>query len=366
VSVRADAIDIPIVLGYGAIILGPLLAFQTAVEAAIVRWFLPMDWKEAARMMFWANVWSIIAGIPTKIFNEYVYHSILPKPLHDYMRMLPAAVAVGSCVYFVVTIGVEWLAARQRISQIGVMATGSRLLAAIIMANTVTYAICAPIFYRITKPTHNVAEFTSDSKWAKQPPTEFFYISTDTGFLRRTRTDGTGDRLVAPIRMTAYLVKNDLQRCVFRGEDEQFFDLDLNSGKWNSIPGKWDRWTRVDEVAFWKQLSITNGGKSSDWFGWTQEHQWSNANGWRAYAEPGLGSSVIASGEGKQRVIVADNPGWIHLASRHMENVIFVNDRECLFDDRDSIYLLDVEKRRVGYGVHGTRFAIVGRALGEE
>lgn len=126
VSARADAINVGFFLGYGASILIPLLTFQTAVETLILRGFINVHWRAIAIIVLWANIWSVIAGIPTKFLNAAIYDTILPRPLHDYMRLLPAAAIVATCVFFCVTIAVEWLVTREKFRLQGVIINGSR------------------------------------------------------------------------------------------------------------------------------------------------------------------------------------------------------------------------------------------------
>lgn len=355
VSVRADAINIPIVLGYGVAILVPLLVFQTVVEAGILRLGFPMRYQDAMGVMFRANVWSVIAGLPTKILNSWLYVSLVPRNLHDYMRLFPSAMALGSCVYFVVTVLVEWLVVRRIFINEGAEVSRSRLIVVIALANAATYAICAPLFYQATKPRHSIQEFTEDSNWARKPAAELFYISSDTGFLRSVRTDGSEDNLVAPFRMESYLVTVDQKRCVFRGEDNKFYDCDLSTLRRTEIPGKWEHWTRVGEVVGLKGQENTI---HSGWFGWAGRSNWVKSDPWTGYAERGLGSSLRVAPKGKAALVFADNPGWLHLGNRQIDNIAAVNESECLFDDMDSIYLLDIDRRRIGFVAHGTRFSL--------
>jgi len=358
VTARADSINVPIVLGYGFAILAPLLAFQTAIEAAFLRFGLGMGYKDAVRIMFWANVWSVVAGIPTKILNSWIYASIVPRNLFDYMRLFPAAIAVGSCVYFLVTIIVELWVVRRKLTNEGEAITSSRLIALMAAANFVTYAVCAPLFYQATRPRHSIEEFTADSTWARKPARELFYISSDTGFLRSVRTDGSEDRLIAPFKMESYLISTNRERCVFRGEDMKFYDCDLKTLRTTEIPGNWERWTRVGEVIGLKGKENTI---DSGWFGWFDNSDWVRSEVWEGRAERGLGASLRIYPKGKEKIIFADNPGWLHLGNRPISNIGAVNHAECLFDDNDSTYLLDIERRRIGFVAHGTRFSLAER-----
>lgn len=49
------------------------------------------------------------------------------------------------------------------------------------------------------------------------------------------------------------------------------------------------------------------------------------------------------------QVRLAVNPGWLHLSRFAITHPNFLSGgRECLFETRTDIYLLDVERRRVG------------------
>ena len=63
----ADAIDFPLVLGFGLIVLVPLLLFEVVVEAFVLKaaWSIPFG--KLCRYTFVANILSLLAGIPVKI-----------------------------------------------------------------------------------------------------------------------------------------------------------------------------------------------------------------------------------------------------------------------------------------------------------
>jgi hypothetical protein len=57
----ADAIDIPMVLVAGIIVLVPLMAFEVFIEALVLRktWHLP--YGQLCTFTFFANSWSLLA-----------------------------------------------------------------------------------------------------------------------------------------------------------------------------------------------------------------------------------------------------------------------------------------------------------------
>src|SRR5881397_1317815 len=100
----ADAIDFPIVIGYGIAILIPVFAFQFLVEGVILakRWRVPFG--TLANLVFRANAFSLLAGIPTKILNTVMYGVLLPwNNIPTFFARYPWAVALGTLFYFGVT-----------------------------------------------------------------------------------------------------------------------------------------------------------------------------------------------------------------------------------------------------------------------
>lgn len=170
--------------------------------------------------------------------------------------------------------------------------------------------------------------------------------------------------MVAPFEMETYAVNKDETRCVFRTEDDKLYEVELPNG----IP-KEILWCEhegfrasVDDALIGTNV-IRGVGQARDWSGRAQEYRnaWAQTNGWKAVAVPGLGAKLSFYKPDKETIRIVDNPGWMHMSSRSFWNPVFVNDTQCLFDDRDSIYLIDLEKRRVGFVVHGTKPGVIGR-----
>ncbi len=235
VTIRADAINLPILLGYGAAVLIPLLAFQVFVESLILKPFLGWKVREFAGFVLRANIWSVVAGIPTQFLNGWIYESILATNLYDYMRLFPSVIAVGSCVYYVVTVAVEWFVLRRRFPDVFSAANKARLWVAVGLANLATYGVCAPIFYHATKPKHDITEFTSGTEWTKSPAAKLLYIDSASGHLRTIRANGLGDQSVVPFAMRDYMLSDDLQQCFFRGIDDRYYHFDRRSGRRSEI-----------------------------------------------------------------------------------------------------------------------------------
>src|SRR5437867_1555050 len=109
--ILADAIDFPVVFMFGVVVLVPLLSFQIAVEALILRYAWRLPFSEVVTFTFRANCWSLLAGIPTKILNALLYGILLPRDIPGFFARYPLAVGLGTLMYFVVTILVELVCA---------------------------------------------------------------------------------------------------------------------------------------------------------------------------------------------------------------------------------------------------------------
>ena len=115
----ADAINFPLVLGAGLIVLVPLMAFEVFVEALVLRGVWRLPYSQLCTFAFFANLWSLVAGIPTKILNAFIYERVLPDDIPGFFAAYPMAIVIGSLIYFVVTVLVEsayafrWLKRRQ-------------------------------------------------------------------------------------------------------------------------------------------------------------------------------------------------------------------------------------------------------------
>ena len=219
----ADAIDIPVVLLAGGIVLAPLLAFNVFVEAFILKkcWRLP--YRQLCGFALVANLWSLLAGIPTKILNAYLYDTLLPADIPGYFARYPLALAIGSLVYFAVTLLVEGGYALRWCRRNGLGLSAGVVWRGILFANLATYAVLAPLHYGMTQPGNEIKQFAKDTSWAAHPEQTFVFVDGTDGFLKAARLDGTGLRTIVPVPMADYLVSIDLSVCLFRGTNGNLY-----------------------------------------------------------------------------------------------------------------------------------------------
>lgn len=219
----ADAIDIPLVLLAGIIVLVPLLASEVFVEALVLK----IIWQKPYGKLCWfalaANLWSLLAGIPAKFLNSYLYADLLPQDIPGFFARYASVAAIGSLVYFVITLLVEGVYALGWSKRQGLALTGGRIWQGILLANIATYAVLAPLSYYLTKPGTSIRTFTNDTRWAANPDTAVLFVDGSDGFLKSMRLDGSGLKTIVPVPMTDYLVSTDLNCCLFRGTNGDLY-----------------------------------------------------------------------------------------------------------------------------------------------
>lgn len=194
---HADAIAFEVVAVAGIAILIPLLAFVVFVESIFLAFGLRVSYRRVLYLALAANVVSLLAGIPVKIVNAWMYGQILPRPLPAYFEMYPRAVLLGTALYFGVTLITEFIVVawwRRRQALGGNLA---RVAFFVFIANAATYSVLAPANYFWTRPTDDVRQFTDDSGWA-QTPTETVLFIDPSGQLCSIRSNGQDKQVIVP------------------------------------------------------------------------------------------------------------------------------------------------------------------------
>lgn len=245
----ADAIDIPVVLLAGVIVLAPLLAFNVLVEAFILKkcWRLP--YRQLCGFAVFANLLSLLAGIPTKVLNACLYDTLLPADIPGYFARYPLALAIGSLVYFAVTLLVEGSYALRWCRRNGLGLSAGVVWQGILFANLATYAVLAPLHYWMTKPGNEIKQFAKDTSWAAHPEQTFLYVDGKDGFLKAARLDGTGFKTIVPEPMADYLVSSNMSVCLFRGTNGTLYLYRQGVGKAQPVRKTSERYL-MSRVAF--------------------------------------------------------------------------------------------------------------------
>ncbi len=440
----ANGIDLPLLLLFGVGVFIPLMAFQVGVESAVLSRFWQIPFRELTRCTFKANCWSLVAGIPVKFFNAWLYSLILPLHLAGFFARYPYAVILGTLVYFLVTWLVEARYSMKWLEREGHAYFRSRVWSGVLLANLATYVVLGPVHYVATRPTHNIREFTADTRWASQPPARLLYLDSETRHLKSIFSDGTNPETIVPLPMMDYLVSADLNLCLFRGQDGFLHFYRRDTGEERVV---WETTERflMNQVAFspsgrfvayfnssaqlLEVVDLKSEGRSTRLLAgdrlklnvvWSvEDSQFIISTG-----EKRILMQLTADGEFRELVFAAEhlppllacygrvgngtlrsrgedwgpiydsdvhgdmearspyhfesplrlfrtnapattivslavNPGLFHLrhhAFRFTHPSFLAYGRECLFETPNDIYLLDVERKRVGRVVHGHSF----------
>lgn len=245
----ADAINLPLVAALGLAILVPLLAFEVGVEGWVLRRAWRRPFREMAVLAFWMNYWSLVAGIPVKIGNALIGEALLTGDLVTWFARHPWLAALGALNYVLVTLVVEGACAWRWRRRVAPEIPGRRVLLAVLAANLATNAVLVPVYGLLTRPRHNIAAFTPDTRWAPADAPAVLYLDPDHQHLWTVRPDGSGAACVVPMAMKEYLVSQDLEICVFRGVDNALHLHRRRTGTTTLLwrePGR----VRMREVAF--------------------------------------------------------------------------------------------------------------------
>lgn len=255
----ADAIDIPYVFFFGLFILGPLLLFEMGVEAFVLKGVWKINFSTLCRFTIIANCLSLLAGIPVKFFNAWLYTFLLPDDLPGFFARYPVAIAIGSLIYFLVTLVVEgayafrWLRKEQIVIMPGKIWTG------IFLANLASYLVLAPLHYYFTRPTQEVREFVPNASWSSNAKVKVAFVDAITGNLKISQVDGTGMQTLVPLPMKDYLLSTDLNLSLFRGTNGNLYFYRHSPPQTNLV------W-KTKERYFMNQVAFSPSGEYAAFF----------------------------------------------------------------------------------------------------
>jgi len=244
----ADGINIPFVLGAGAFVLLPLLAFEIFAEAYVLRAVWRQKYADLCRFTLAANILSLLAGIPVKMFNASLYTLLLPQDLAGFFARYPFAVGIGSLNYFLATIAVEGLYAIRWLKKSPSPVTKSRLFGGILLANLATYAVLAPLHYFATRPTTHVKLFTPDTSWSSETNTTVLFVDQNSQ-LNSVRVNGSDLKRLVPAVVKDYLISTNFNFCLFRAGDGNLHSYRRDTAQSNLVWQTRERF-QMEQVAF--------------------------------------------------------------------------------------------------------------------
>ena len=246
--ILADAINILFVFGIGIAVLVPLMAFEVFAEAFILRATWHQKFGDLCRFTFAANVLSLLAGIPTKILNAWLYSFLLPQDLPGFFASYPTAVGIGTFIYFLVTVGIEGLYAFRWLRKNHYPVAPGSVWKGVLVANLATYAVLAPLHYFATRSNQQVKVFRTDTRWTQNPNIRVLFTD-ENGRLKSIRTDGSNLQTLVPGPVRDYLVSTNLNVCLFRSTDGNLHLYRRDTGQSNLVWQTHERF-EMEQVAF--------------------------------------------------------------------------------------------------------------------
>lgn len=247
--ILADAINLPFVLAIGLAVAVPLLVFQIGVEGFVLSRSWTIPFRELWQFVFRANFMSLLAGIPTKIVNSFIYAAMLSKHIPEFIARYPLAVTLGTLVYFIVTVLVEGRCAIGWTRRNSVPLSGKQIWLGILWANIATYLVMAPLHYYATRTRSDVREYTTDVNWAQKPDTRLVFIDLKTKHLKTKTLSDTHAITVIDRPVEDFVISSNLDLCLYRGTNG-FLHLWRKEPATNSLVWEAKERFSMNEVAF--------------------------------------------------------------------------------------------------------------------
>jgi len=208
--------------------------------------FLGIKFSELWPPWFKANVWSLLAGIPTVVLNEALTGWFLPGELGRRHRAYPFFLALFILVFFAFTCLVEFLYARKIVRKTGVQVGRTTMAKGVLLANLASYIVLGPVYFFIEYPRTDVREFKSGTSWVKNGTLTVVAIGAK-GQLEAATADGRNHRVVVPHEVRDYVLSADLAQVLYRGAGDRFY---LFKGGTNQPVPELGFWCRAPEMDF--------------------------------------------------------------------------------------------------------------------
>ena len=255
-SAYADGIDLPLLAGVGIGVFVPLLTFNVLVEGFILARFIHVSFRDLWRAMLWANVLSLLAGLPVTFLNAVLAETFLPAELVARMGMYPMAIGIAILNYYLVTVLVEFVVLRRKIGKEEFPALTKPLAKGLLVGHVVSYAVLGPLFFMYATPKQTVQTFVNDSRWAAQPATLVVFI-TPTGQLQTVLTDGSQSLTLLTNEVRDFVATSNLDTFLIRGASNQYFLA--HNGIMKLV-------TTEPIKAYGDRMDFSPGGRFAGWF----------------------------------------------------------------------------------------------------
>ena len=185
------------------------------IEAVCLRLILPLTFRRAVKWSLATNALSALAGIPLLWFFSARFDAFVPSDLHVYFHAYLRFALLRFCIYWLISVLVEFAWALRLNTRLPVPATRRRLFLAIVLANVASYAALSAPFYLATRPHHDFQRLTANTEWSPDSTSVILFVDPASKHLCRTNPLGHPVETIVPFAMTDYQLSPDLQTCVF-------------------------------------------------------------------------------------------------------------------------------------------------------
>jgi hypothetical protein len=216
-TMLANGINAGYLLALPAMVLGPLLLFEVAVETGVLAACLRIPRRRVVDSVIAANVVSTLLGGALYVAQDYVVaasgiSASIPEFVRGYRRLAVCLIAA----YFLKTVLIEGVVLARRTLRTRWHSTGGRIWRGVIFANLVSYAVVGPVFYYVTRPDPPGIETSMDTAWARPTDAVVYYIDDATRHVMRIQADGSSLTTLCPHAARAFLVSDDEATVIYR------------------------------------------------------------------------------------------------------------------------------------------------------
>jgi len=215
----ADSINLPLVAFYGLAAFVPLTLVVVGIEAFVFWGLLRVGPRKSFRPLLAANILSTVAGWVIYGLQDGVLYLVGIRSFFDFVKYYLLGALLLIALYFGKSVLVEglYMARRRSVERLGV--GRGRLWRAVLVGNLASYLLVAPLFYFSTRPTRGGIDFLDGPAEVTTAADTVYFISADTGHLRRIAANGSGLTTVVPFEVADYLVSADETVFLCRGRE---------------------------------------------------------------------------------------------------------------------------------------------------
>ncbi len=437
----ADGIDFPILIGLGLMVFIPTTAFIVFGEALVISKYLKISYRSTLWFAFVINLASFLSGFAMLFVVSSIDYLLLHKDIYHFFNYFLLSSIIGYLLYFGTSVLVEYFVGLRKRKIFFPDKHARGIFNAILYANLLSYGVLCPIHYYLTRPITEIRQVTKDVRWEMAPTVKIIYIDSKDHYLKQIDSDGRNQKVLIPYSIMDYSVSNDMDRYLYRGNDNSLYYFSTTQNKRVKIGDdklKYSTWGVAISpsgrtIAYLKFLTeqnnirllvlfdvIRNKTFQTDYFtnetDYSPSIAWSNQenvfyifgnqgtkkitfsdsmqikiekakpedfvkfvskwysseneegnylsvdeyNDLKVKTIPGLGNELVISQHDKDIVHFTTTFGMLHIFGfGNLDNPSFIHEgKECIFEWGDSIYLMDIQSRKIGKITDGNRYIL--------